>query len=148
MTLKEYVDFCYSMGETRDKEIILDYIKINNMEGWAIKAMADISYNAMNKLENSISICRSWSGCVSWQGLTEQYDVKTAELLANWQEYVIARVGLVIDEDLLPVYFKELKEIVPTLELPKGAFFRNALDELHKLGIYFKDEEKEEIKCQ
>lgn len=142
MTLKEYVDFCYSMGETSDETIIMDFIEINNMEAWAIKAMANLSYNAMAKLENSISICRSWSGCIDWKGLTKQYDVKTAELLANWQECVIARIGTEIDWDLMPAFLKELKEIVPTLESPKGAFFRNALDELHKLGIYFKDEEK------
>lgn len=143
MTLKEYVDFCYSMGETNDKEIIYAYIRINNMEDWAIKAMANLSYDAMAKLENSISICRSWSGCIDWKGLTKQYGTKNAELLANWQEFVIARVGTEIDWDLLPAFLKELKEIVPTLEFPKGAFFRNALDELHKLGIYFKDEQGE-----
>jgi len=158
MTLKEYCEMGAMVGMD-DQTIIYNYIRDNHLEVWAIQTMAKLASDTVNDVQIKLNYARTWADTIDYKGLVKQYGAENAELLANWIEYIITHIeweqhiGYMspkapneIDWKTTTLQLQTLKDIVPTLNKPKGLFFAPALDALHQYGIYFKDEEKENEK--
>lgn len=154
MKLKNYCELFG--GAMDDKEIIYHYIRNEHLEAWAIKLIASLASDTVADVQNQLNYARAWAGTIDYKGLAKQYGAENASMLANYINYIITHIefnqhiGYIeptspneINWDNMTPQLQKLKEIVPTLEKPKGMFFAPALDALHKYGIYFKDEKEE-----
>lgn len=151
MTLKEYCEMGAMFGMD-DQTIIYNYIRDNHLEAWAIQTMAKLGEDRVNDLDWKMRYANTWATSRQTKYLIETYGWEDGQLLDDFELFVImnsrpAKWGETfapLDERVeVPSYILDrLKERVPQLNVPL-IYFREALNSLHNLGIYFKDEKED-----
>ena len=148
MTLRECLDLFEPCG-IKDEDIIFQYLRMNNKEEVAIKMMADLSAAKLADVKAKLWHTESAVKMFPVAPIIKQYGQKNGQLLIDFimfdifnerEEGVIDR-KLVLEKPIPEKMEQELREIVPTLDKPKYAFWSNALEILHQNGIYFKGEQ-------
>lgn len=147
MTLRECLDLFEPCG-VKDEDIIFQYLRMNNKEEVAIKMMADLSAAKLAEYKGNCDHAESALTCFPISYLIKQYGQKNGQTLFDFTVFVIFNerehrgltTELFLDREIPQPMLKKLSELVPTLDKPKYVFYRNALEILHKNGIYFKGE--------
>ena len=146
-------DFLKAYGTDGEKDcrVVLEWIKANELEGWALAAIPELAKQSVEKLQWSAQYADSWATCMQNKAIIDRYGWDDGEMLNNWALFVcmhsrpprtFGEHWAVLDEET-PIperSLERLRDRIPKLNKPQ-IYFRPAIVSLHNLGIFFKDED-------
>lgn len=142
-SLKELLKY-----DNNEMSVIRRYFIENGLIAEATEMLTSLQYHIIKELQWSTSYMRSWAGTQQFQYLFDNYPKDVAELLANFEVYVIANSSEPKFNETMPkvkevkeVWLEELRKVVPQYKEPK-IYFVPALETLKSNGIYFKDKKE------
>lgn len=152
VTLKELIDMNVWYGSPHtDEEIIVQYFMQNKNEDKGIELMAKLAKSKSDRLETRLAFINEWGLYAFSKSWVKSFGAEGAEVLnkyamwflLNCEPKVVSLTELkfVPSSEVPEHLLKQLKEIVPNHNRNKYVpFLSYALDYLHDLGLYFKNE--------
>ena len=152
IALEELVSMNNISGkQLSDKQIIEQYFTLNENEDEGIELMAKLSKSKSDRLETKLVFLKEWGLYAFSQSWVKSFGAEGSEILNKYVMWFllnckpkvtsINEIKFVPDIEIPEYLLMRLKEVVPTHNRNKCVpFLSYALDYLHELGLYFKNE--------